>query len=304
MDKPIINNLLIPLDGSSLAESVLPYTAQLAKKLNVTVTLLHIIESDAPEKIHGQRHLTKPAQAEDYLNSISSLEIFKNIGIDTHVHETSVKDVSKSISDHSKELKQDLVILCTHGKSGIHHLLFGSIAQQVISLGITPVLLINPLQYYPDAIYSFENFLIPLDGNPDHEHVLDYAAAFAKMCRANIHLFVAIPNFGTMSGEFTPANRFLPGTTSKMMDMIVIDAEEYLSKLQAKLEEMGLKVTVSLSRSDPANAITEISKKIKADLIVLATHGKKGAEAFWEGSITPRISKSSKIPLLIIPVSL
>lgn len=302
MDNSIIKNLLIPLDGSTLAEAVLPYTAQLAKKLNVEVTLLHIIETDAPDKIHGQMHLTKPAQAEKYLLSISSLEIFKNVGVEFHVHEMSVNDVAKSISEHSKELKQDLVVLCTHGKSGIHELIFGTIAQQVISLGITPVLLINPLQIYPAEGCRFEKFLIPLDGNPEHEHVLDYAVKLAKLCDAAIHLFAAIPRFGTMSGEVTQANRLLPGTTSRMMDMIVSDAEEYLIKLKEKLEQSGLKVTASYSRSDPSDAITEAAEKNNADLIILATHGKKGAEAFWEGSITPKISKTSRIPLLLIPV--
>ena len=302
MDNTIIKNLLIPLDGSKLAESVLPYAAQVAKKLNVSVTLLHIIETDAPEKVHGQQHLTKPAQAEKYLNSISSLEIFKYVGVEFHVHEMSVKDVAKSISEHSQELQQDLVVLCTHGSSGIHHILFGSIAQQVISLGTTPVLLVNSLQVYPAEGCKLEKFLIPLDGNPDHEHVLDYAVKFAKLCGAAVHLFVAIPRFGNMSGEFTQANRLLPGTTSRMMDMIVADAEEYLTKLKVKMELSGLKVSSGYSRNDPADAITVEAKKNNADLIILATHGKKGAEAFWEGSITPKISKSSKIPLLLVPV--
>ena len=302
MANSIIRNLLIPLDGSTLAESVLPYAAQIAKKLNVSVTLLHIIETDAPEKIHGQKHLTKPAQAEKYLNSISTLEIFKNTGVEFHVHEMSVRDVAKSISEHSRELKQDLVILCTHGSSGIHQLLFGSIAQQVISLGITPVLLINPMQVYPAEECKFETFLIPLDGNPDHEHALNYAVSLAKMCKAKIHLFAAIPRFGNMSGEFTASNRLLPGTTSRMMDMIVSDTEEYFVKLKEKLEQTGIVVTASYSRSDPADAITEAAIENKADLIILATHGKKGAEAFWEGSVTPKISKSSRIPLLLVPV--
>ncbi len=303
MDNSIIINLLIPLDGSSLAEAVLPYAAQVARKLNVSITLLHIIETDAPERVHGQQHLTKPAQAEKYLNSIASLEMFKGVGIEFHVHEMSVRDVAKSISEHSKELKQDLVIMCTHGSSGIHQMLFGTIAQQVISLGITPVLLINPLQSYPKEGCKLDKFLIPLDGNPEHEQVLDYAVPFAKKCEAQIDLFVAVPRFGSMSGEFTQANRLLPGTTSRMMDMIANDAEDYLAKLTEKLEKSGIKVKAGYSRNDPADAIAKTAKKNKADLIILATHGKKGAEAFWEGSITPKISKASKVPLLLVPVA-
>lgn len=302
MDKKIIDKLLVPLDGSILAESVLPLAAQIAKKLDVSITFIHIIEKDAPQKIHGQQHLTNPTQAEDYLKSIVAKDIFKNVKTEIHVHEPKEKDVSRSISDHSKELNQDLVIMCTHGSGGLHDFIFGSNASQVISLGVTPVLLVNPSAEYKDKEISFKNFLVPLDGNPDHEHVLDYAAYLAKLFEANLNLLIAIPQFGTMSGELTPVNRLLPQTTSKMLDMIVPDALEYLDKLKLKLEKSGLKVTVKTSRNNPVRAITETSKKIKADLIILATHGKKGADAYLEGSLTPKISKASKTPILLVPV--
>lgn len=302
MDKSVIRNLLVPLDGSSLAESVLPVVAHLARKIKASVILIHVIEKDAPEKIHGQRHLTNSKQAEEYLSATASLDIFSGITVDFHLHEASVRDVAQSISDHAEELNQDLVIMCTHGSSGLRGLLFGSNAQQVISLGNTPVMLVNPSQKNSSVADGFGNFLIPLDGNPDHEQSLNYASVLARMCGARIHLLIAIPLFGTMSGELTPANRLLPGTTARMMDMIVPDAEKYLSEQQVKLELSGIEVTTSTSRRDPANAVTETARDIKADLIILATHGKKGAEAFWNGSVTPKISKSSKIPILLVPV--
>ena len=176
------------------------------------------------------------------------------------------------------------------------------IAQQVIASGKIPVLLINPSKENAKPECSFNNFLIPLDGNPDHEHALVFATGLAKKCKAHIHLLVAIPHFGNMSGGFTQTNRLLPGTTTKMMDMIVSDAEEYLEKLKSEIEKKEINVTVSASRNDPANAIIKTAKSIDADLIILATHGTKGAEALLEGSITPKISKSSKIPLLLVPV--
>jgi nucleotide-binding universal stress UspA family protein len=301
LDNSTIKKLLVPLDGSPMAESVLPITAQLARKILASVTLIHVVEKDPPETIHGQRHLTNSEQAENYLRTMASSSIFEGIEVSFHLHEAGVRDVSQSISDHTEELDQDLVVLCTHGSSGLRGILYGSIAQQVISFGNTPVLLINPSS--GNFASKFENFLVPLDGNPDHEQSLTYASMLAKMCGAKIHLLIAIPQFGTMSGELTPTNRFLPGTTTKMMDMIVPDAEAYLSQLQKRIESGGLQVTTSTSRNKPGSAIPKTAKTINADLIILATHGKRGAEAFWSGSITPKISKSSKVPLLLVPVS-
>ncbi|MCL5267628.1 MAG: universal stress protein [Bacteroidetes bacterium] len=302
MDNSRIKEILVPLDGSALAESVLPAVARLAKKIDGSVTFMHVIEQNPPERVHGQRHLTRIEQAEKYLDSVASLPLFEGVSVNVHVHETGVRDVSQSISDHSEELSQDLIVMCTHGNSGLHDLLVGSIAQQVISLSGTPVMLVNPSIEKPKAKSNFENFLIPLDGNPEHEHALKFASSFARLCSARIHLMIAVPRFGTMSGELTAANRFLPGTTRRMMDMIVPDARNYLLKVQTEIALGGLEVTTSTSRGDPARAISKTSKSIKADLIVLATHGKKGARPFWEGSVTPRISRTSKIPLLLIPV--
>ena len=302
MAESTIKRLLVPLDGSMLAESVLPLAAQLARVMEISVTLIHVIEKNAPNEVHGQRHLTLPKQAHDYLNLIADFDIFKGIHIDIHVHEDSVKSVSQSIADHSKELNQDLVLMCTHGSSGIHGMLFGSIAQQVISIGNTPVLIIHPAPENLKTKYSFEKFLIPLDGNPEHERVLGFAFDLAKRCGASVHLMVAIPYFGNMAGELTAADRLLPGTTTRMMDMAASDAEEYLAGLQTNLEQEGLTVSISASRNDPVNAIVQTGKDIRADLIILATHGRRGADAFWEGSITPKIGRSSEIPLLLVPV--
>ena len=298
----MIKHLLVPLDGSLLAESVLPAAASLAKKINIDITLIHIVEKDPPQKIHGQRHLTSPKQAEEYLNSISGMEMFKGIPVSMHVHEERVSNVPLSIAQHSRELNQDLIVMCTHGNSGLRGMLFGSVAQHVIALCKTPVLLINPSKEKVKVECTFKKFLIPLDGNPDHEHALEFAAKLAKTCKAEIHLLVAIPHFGTMAGGFTQTNRLLPSTTSKMLDMIVSDAKEYLEKLKTDLEKKEVKVTTSASRYDPPEAIIKTAKSIDADLIILATHGTKGAEALLEGSITPKIAKSSKVPLLLVPV--
>lgn len=301
MDKSRLEKLLVPLDGSPMAESALPLVGQLARATKATVTLIHVVEKHPPNKIHGQRHLTSSAQAADYLRAIASSDFLEGVDVDFHVHEAGVRDVSQSLSDHTEELNQDLVVMCTHGSSGLRGILYGSIAQQIISFGNVPVLLVNPSSTI--AEYAFRDFLVPLDGNPDHEQSVAYASMLAKLCGATIHLLIAIPQFGTMSGEMTPANKLLPGTTTKMMDMIVPDAERYLGQLQRKIESEGIEVLSSTSRDKPDLAIPKTAKRIKADLIILATHGKKGAGAFWNGSVTPKINKSSKIPLLLVPVT-
>lgn len=297
-----IHKILVPLDGSSLAESVLPAAARLAKKIGADVTLFHVIEKDAPERVHGDVHLTRADEAEKYLASVAARQVFEGVPVKVHVHETGVRDVSQSISAHTEELEADLIVMCTHGSSGLRNLLVGSIAQQVISLSRTPVMLVNPSLGKASANPNFENFLIPLDGNPEHEPVLDYASDLAGLCRAAMHLLVAVPRFGTMSGDLTIVNRYLPGTTSRMMDMLVPEAKAYLTGVREKLKTTGLETSTSISRSTPAKAIVRTAKSMKSDLIILATHGKTGAKPFWEGSVTPQVLRKAKVPVVLVPV--
>ncbi len=292
----------MPLDGSSLAEAVIPATARLARKIGGAVKLFHVIERNAPEKVHGQAHLTRADEAEKYLASVAAGSMFDRITVTTHVHETGVRDVSQSISDHTEELGADLIVMCTHGSSGLKNLLAGSIAQQVISLTRTPVMLVNPSMKKLGADLNFENFLIPLDGDPDHEHALRFATGLALSCKAGVRLVVAVPRFGTMSGELTIVNRYLPGTTSRMMDMLVPEAKKYLKVVQERLEGSGITVSTAVPRSNPAKAIVKAAKSSRSDLVILATHGKTGARPFWEGSVTPQVIRATKVPVLLVPV--
>ena len=131
----MFKHLLVPLDGSKLAEAALPAAVLLSKALGATVTLLHIIEKDAPQEIHGDRHLTNNDDACRYLDDVAQKFFPPETQVDSHVHTEEVKDVARSIVDHSGEFAPDLIVLCAHGEGGWREVMVGSIAQQVIARG-------------------------------------------------------------------------------------------------------------------------------------------------------------------------
>ena len=136
----MFKRLLVPLDGSSLAESVLPTVVYLAQTIGASVTLIHVIERNAPPEIHGERHLTNSADACTYLASVTDQVFPAEVKVEQHVHSSEVKDVARTITEHVDEFESDLIVMCTHGRGGLRDWLFGSIAQQVIALGPTPIL--------------------------------------------------------------------------------------------------------------------------------------------------------------------
>ncbi len=298
----MFRHLLVPLDGSRLAEAALPIAAYLAQTLRAWVTLVHVIERDAPPQVHGERHLANPDEAGAYLREVAARAFPSGLRIEQHVHTTQVNDVARSIVAHVGELGPDLIVMCTHGRGGLHTWLFGSIAQQVIALGRTPVLLIHPFEAEAEPAFMCRRLLVPLDGNPDHEQGLSVAADLAKACGAAVHLLMVVPTLGTLPGQEAAAARLLPGTTSIVLDLAQEDAEAYLQRQMAKLEATGLLMTAEVSRGDPAMVIVHTAQQAEADLVVLGTHGKSGMEAFWSGSVAPKVSSRSRVPLLLVPV--
>ena len=298
----MFKNILVPLDGSKLAEAAIPAAASLAQTLEAPVTLLHIIEQDAPQEIHKDRHITQSDEASAYLEQVAKRDFPPQVKVDSHVHTAAVKDVPGSIVEHAtKEFQPDLIIMCTHGKSGVRELLYGSIAQQVVANGLTPLLLIQPED---SAVRNFklDKILVPLDTGPTHDASLPVTQALARAYKSNIHLLTVVPTFGTVAGETAAASSLLPATTSALLEINVENAADDLQEHLDELKQADLRATAEVARGDPANEIVNVSEKLHVDLIVLTTHRKAGAAAFWARSVAPNVVRRSRVPILLIPL--
>ena len=296
----MFKSLLVPLDGSALAESALAPAAHLAEALGAAVTLLHVVERRAPQEVHGERHLTEAPEAAAYLDEVAGRAFPPGARVGRHVHAAEVGDVARSIYEHTGELAPDLIVMCTHGRSGLRELVVGSIAQRVIALGATPLLLVRPAE--PPRPFACRRFLVPLDGTPAHEQGLCVAAGLAGPCRAALRLVAVVPTRGTVSGEQAVLAKLTPGTVSAMLEMAEEASRDYLARYVEQFRAQGMAVEAEVVRGDPAEAIVAAAERAAADLIVLATHGRAGMDAFWSGSVAPRLPSLTRIPLLLVPI--
>ncbi len=300
----MFKHLLVPLDGSRMAESALPTAARLAARTGATLTLVHVIEKNAPSEVHSERHLVSPQEAGDYLSEVASRKVLAGLSVHTHVHEAEVRNVARSITEHTTELAPDLVVMTAHGRGGARRMLSGSIAQQVIGLGTTPVLLLWPS---PDAAATilredWRVILAPIDGDPSHEKGLQLAADMTASFGCKLHLLMVTPTPRDLGGSQAAAGILLPIATRIKLEMDNAGAREYLAARAAELEGMGVHAGTEASRGDPARAIVRTAKRVAADVVVMGTHGRAGADAFWEGSVAARVVARARIPLLLVPL--
>lgn len=298
----MFKHILVPIDGSPLAEAALPAASFLAQKLGARVTLMHVMEKNAPDAVHGQPHLQHPLDAARYLKEVAARSFVPETRVDCHVHESEVDDVAQSIVAHADELAHDLVIMCSHGRGAALHLFLGSIAQRVIAHGCRPVLITHPDADGNPPPFSCRHLLVPLDDDPEHAEALPVAKELARACGATLHPTLVVPDLATLSGQEAVASRMLPGTTSRLLELTTRDAERYFAELEQSLRREGYQASAHVLRGDPACVIVEAARRAAIDLIVLGTHGKTGMDAFWAGSVAHRICSQSRVPLLLIPV--
>jgi nucleotide-binding universal stress UspA family protein len=298
-----IRCLFLPLDGSDLAESALPAGVYFARLFGASLTLFHVIEQDAPARVHESHHLTSAEEAEIYLKDVCARYIPDGVSVERHVHTSAARDVARSIVEHASELQPDLIILCKHGSGGPRDWLVGNIAQQVISRGSTPVLLLHPI-LPPQAGSSFacRSILLPMDGVPEHERSAALAEEIAVRSGAVVHLATVVPTPDTLSGERAATGKMLPVSTAMALELAEEAAGDYLGKQRDRLQGAGLSASMQVLRGDPATELANLAQGRKDDLIVLGTHGKAGTSAFWSRSVAARVLARINIPALLIPV--
>jgi nucleotide-binding universal stress UspA family protein len=298
----MFKNILVPLDGSKLAEAAVPPAVSLAHTLGAPITLLHLIEKDAPQEVHSDRHLTKADEAATYLKNVAAKASRDDLKIETHVHTAEVQDVAASIIRHaSEEFNPDLIVMCAHGHSGFRDLVFGNIAQQVLAGGETPLLLLRP-QTAETKPFTLRHLLVPLDSESVHDESLRYALELAKAYKAELYLLTVIPTFGTLTGPEAAVSSMLPTTSAAFLDIQEETAKEHLQGHLDDFLKAGYNVNAEIARGDPAEVIVNTAARIGADMILLSTHRKAGMNAFWSRSVAPNVLKKTHIPLLLVPL--
>lgn len=295
--------VLVPLDGSHLAEGALPIAARLAEACGASITLLHVIEKDAPSSIHGEPHLAKGAEAGAYLGRLARQLAEAGGTVDYHVHEDPVGDVARSIAAHADEQHADLVVVSTHGAGNLRRGLWGSIAQQVLQLCRRPVLLVRT-ERAPPVPTPFEpaTIMVPLDGTVAAEGALPLAGTLARALHAQLRLVIVVPTLETVAGEHQPKAAFLPRSTRMLLDAQEQQAATYLEELSASLESSGVPTAAEVRRGAPVRELAADAAEHGDGLVVAATHGRAGLQAIWSTSVATRLLKRTNAPILLVPI--
>jgi nucleotide-binding universal stress UspA family protein len=293
--------ILVPLDGSLLAECVLPHVGAIARAFDSRVVLLRVLDrNQAMEKaqlfdlVNWQINKTG---AKLYLDKASARLQKSGLKVETAVLEGLVAD---SITEYSQSQGMKLIVLSSHGRSGLSQWGISSVTQKIIFSAPTSVLIIRAHQPATDEMdeLKYNRIMVPLDGSRRAEHVLPMVTLLARRHQSQIHI-VHVVKTPEMARQMPLAREDVD-----LSDRIVArnreEAIRYLDavRLHSPLDAVDVH-THLLTSDNAAAALHDLADQEHVDLVALSAHGYSGNDQWPYGSMVNNFILYSKLPLLI-----
>ena len=285
--------ILVPLDGSELAEAALPPALAFAEALSADVVLLRVA---VPLAIKLDPFLYQSVidrgemVAETYLSSIQSRPLFSSVCLEGEI---VVGKAAESIIDYAQKNEIDLIVMSSHGRSGISRWVYGSVADKILYHATCATAVIHPqVETIP---FTHKRILVPLDGSPLAECALKPALKLAQAVSAELILlrvtFMPLIPPGPVPGW--------PGT-EVVMDEDEQEAEAYLQRVRDSLPDTPIQLHVHISTSSVAESIIDMADELQVDLIVMSSHGRSGLSRWVFGSETEKTLRGAHCTTLVI----
>ena len=299
----MINHILVPLDGSTLAECVLPHVMAIAPVTNARVTLLHVLQhpqngsgSSAVDPVEW--HLQKQ-KSEKYLEQVvSRLNKSGILAVEPIILEGNP---ANSVIDFAHNNNVDLIALSTHGNSGLSGWNVSSVVQKILLRSYKSTLLVRA--YLPSSTgvtkIRYKRLFVGMDCSPRSEFVLPFAISLAQFHKAQLILECAVEKPQTIN-RF-PLSDEDTDLINKFVERNFQAASHYFKQLvtQFSMKELKLKTHVSIGDSAVA-VLHDLAEESNADLVMLVAHGYSGERRWPYGSVTTSFIAYGNTSLMIM----
>jgi nucleotide-binding universal stress UspA family protein len=292
--------ILVPLDGSQLAECVLPHITSIARSFDAEITLIRMLEKNqasasAPlfDLVNWQISKTKAAL---YLEKTKARFQESGLRAQAMVLEGLV---AEGITEYAQNQGMKLIVLSSHGRNGVTQWGISSITQKIILSAQTSLLIIRAHTYYESEVPNYQRILVPLDGSQRAENVLPVITQLAQIHKSEIHLAQVIQT-PEMARQMPPTPEDLD-LANRVVTRNREEAERYLEQLKSRSVLEGVTVQTHLITGDTAAAeLHRMAEQENIDMVALSAHGYSGNHQWPYGSMVNNFILYGKAPLLIV----
>ncbi len=277
-----IRRILFPTDLSDCAESAYTHAAWLADRFGATLYVLHVREDPGfpPPDWAQDIEVTTGDVAED-LGLPLAPEADPLDVVDVVYDEVKASDVAAAILHRASVLPADLVVMGTHGRSGLGRALLGSVAESVMRHARCPVLTVRPGA--GGEPLAFQQFLVAMETTDPVPPEAMWGARLARAYRARLDLLRVVPLTMLHPGASEAGRR----------------AHHDLRVLEEKLLADGVQAASRVAEGDPAEVIARTAGEIRADMVVLGSHGREGVRRAILGSVSEAVIRIAPCPVFV-----
>jgi len=299
-DNAMFEKILVPLDGSLISTCVLPHVAAMARIANNSVTLLRILESAGGTSINPVDWQLQKSEAQCYLQETGKI-IEKSLGAAPEIVLLEGRPADRLI-EYAHQNNTDLVVLSSHGQSGLHNWNVSSNTQKVLYRVGKSVLLVRAYQaaapLSTDTIepIRYRKILVPLDGSHRSEHMLAAAVSLAESHNAEL-LLVHVVTRPTMMQRM-PLTAEDAALVEQIFERNQVYAAKYFEQLRGRLTPKPQ--THLLTGQNVPAALHNFVNQNEIDLVMLSAHGHSGEGQWPFGSIVSSFVNYGITPLLIM----
>jgi len=274
--------ILVPLDGSDMAERALAPALALAKAMSAKLFFVRVaipLTLNLDPKLYQRMIEVRQVEAKRYLRSIQPSSSSTLVDIETQV---LVGRAARSIINFAQEKGIDLIVMSSHGRSGVNRWIYGSVADKVLHNAPCAKVIIHPQVIIEP--FSIKRILVPLDGSSLAELALEPARALAEAVSAEL---ISLHVTSTPQIDVQPVPGW-PGLNA-VAEAADQEADAYLQGVQAAMGDSPVSIRSLCASGPAAERIIDIADSQQVDLIIMCSHGRSGIERWVFGSVTEKV---------------
>ena len=291
-----INKILVPIDFSSFSDKALEFALEIAERFKSNLALLHAVvlfRDDINEEQQLQEYEEWLKMHESRLTSHMHINKKKaakrEIEVETHIlRGISPADV---ILDFLNDHNFDLIVMGTHGRTGLKHLFQGSVAEKIVRLSPVPVLAVHRSV----TKFQVQKILVPIDFSSYSKEATDYAIAIAQNLNAQID-FIHVIEQEIHPSFYASGIKSIFQIDKGLKDRVIYNMKDFL----ADQISPDIQVNFLVREGRAHKEIVDYSKENNSNIIVIATHGLTGLDYILLGSTTEKVIRWANCPVLTI----
>jgi len=291
------DTILVPTDGSDHAAQAAEQALTLADWFDATVHAISVVDTSAASGLLSSGSVRREFISQLETGAERAVETIEEMADDSIAVQTTVLEgkPKKKILAYARDTDAELIVMGTHGRSGVSRFVAGSVTEHVVRSTDLPVLTVRATEQ-AERSDGYEEILVPTDGSDAAGVAVDHGLEIARAADARVHAVTVLD-----TGDMAASPTLSPPT--EMVKHLETERQNATDEIAARAQEDGLAATTAVLEGRPGTELLEYIDDHEIDLVVMGTHGRSGLDRLLLGSTTERLLRHASAPILAITPS-